>query len=538
VVKTKLYISLLFLAACIGSIGCNPGIIDVPPPAVTDASAYFFPAASLPITFQDSSSSTGGKFVPITLSFFDSSGSHTIKQASGTVPIDNLTYTVGTDAVTLSGLSAHSIIPLAAGFTEKKQSVIAVDSFVIPVRHVLVTPSNSVIATSDSAGLYYSSDGNSWTHIQVNFGSKDNPVTALGANARGVFAGTSNGSVFMSTDGGNTWGSNPIMPVLHDSIFAFATETYNRYSPSLYISCNDTVYHTDSPGSILPKPVFASNLGNRFSSLTLFTGNGVDTLLIGGTSGNGLWQMANGKGWARVSGLPTTAFVNSVVATTTGLYCSTTTAIYQSVNGTMWTAVTGSIPSAILAFDGASTIAVNPAGSAIILRDSFSSASPLPTFPQKSLHDITALSPKCYAATDSGIYVDTTNNKQFGWHRIFSATGSSHYVSKELPGEMILLRSRTGSISLDSSWQADTLLYSTQTIPITGRIVGHFDQITMPDSTKYTDVIEVRYGSEVANQLSAYIPYWDMYFARNKGPIIIYQISGSAKTTKIYRSKN
>ncbi len=534
-IKIQKHISLLILAIAFGVIGCNPGIIDVPPPEVTNASSYFFPKNSLSVIFQDSSSNTYGKFVPFTLSFsaIDPSNSFFLKENPGTTSADSLSCSLDSGAVSITGITSRSIISLPTGFSIKAKYKLVSEQIAAPISHVVTTEKGTVIAACDEIGLFYSSDGNNWTPLALPFGSKNNRITALAVHGSNVFAGTLSGLVYMSRDNGLTWGSSPIQ-IFKDSILAFASATTD-ISP-LYISVGGSVYKTPSPGTIPATPIGASNGGKLFTSLALYSGNNSDSVLYGGTLGSGLWVRHDGA-WNQVPGVPSTSFVFSVSATPTTVYCATNKFIYSSGNGTQWSVIS-TLPYGILSYDGNrhGVIAANPFDSVVLYNDSNPGVESLPSLPVKSLHDLSAANFRSFAATDSGVYeLSSINTKH--WLRIFSPS-VTRSVTKEFPGDIVLLRSRTGNNTLDSSWQADTIITkSLPPIPITARIIGHLDQVKMSDSTTYSDVIEIRYASEVAGQPAASVPYWDILYAKNVGPIIIFQISNSVKTRKIYRSR-
>ena len=403
-----------------------------------------------------------------------------------------------------------------------------------PISHIAATPSGSVIAACDEIGMFYSDDdGNKkWTLLSLPFGSKNNRITALSALGNNVFAGTLRGDVFMSSDGGKNWTLKPIL-TFTDSILAFATSPTNDYF--FYISAGAVVYKAKYSGGISVQPIGAVNGGKLFTSLALYSGNGNDSILIGGTLKNGLWIRHDGP-WNQVSAVQSTSSVFSVASTPVGVYCTTNNSIFYSANGSQWNTVSN-FPNGILSYDAQrhALIAANPLDSVININDTFLKAVPVASIPVKSVHDISAANNNIFAATDSGVYELPANSDH--WQFRFSQS-VLHTVQKEFPGDIVLLRSRTGNNTIDSSWQADTLMTQLlPPIPITARIVGHLDQVKMNDSTTYSDVIEIRYASEVAGQPAPSVPYWDILYAKNVGPIIIFQISDSVKTRKIYRSR-
>jgi len=539
VIIRRSYIPLLVLAIAFGAIGCNPGIIETPPPQVTDASAYFW-QKNATITYLDSNAS-GQSLITISFVSTDSANTSQIKESTGSSTLDNIFCKLGSDAITISGITAHSIIPLPNGYNIKKTSVVTADTIVAPINHIIAT-AGGFVAASDSGHLWYSKDGSAAALLSVNFGSKDNLVTSFAVQGSVVFAGTRRGDVYLSNDGGANWGSSPIQQ-FKAAISAFAVDPIGQGSRNqLYISAADTVYLTDYPGAITARPLSSGNtLRLFFTSIALAPTYGTDSTIYGGTASQGLWMKPPSGKWSQVtSGIPATASVTSLAGTTNNIFCATNSGIYTIANATQWTQLPGSTLYAMLSYDllRSTVFGANSSGEAFIIPDSFSVREiALASLTLKPVHDISATNAYyCFAATDSGVYRLSLNSSG-PWARVLSGR-FPRSSTKDMPGEIVLLRARAGSTSLDSSWQADTLVSSGGlSFPITARILAHLDSLTAGGKT-YSDIIAVRYAYEPSP--GTYLdttPYWVIYYAKNEGPIYVVETYGPKTLSKAIRQR-
>ena len=241
-VKPRTYISLLLLATIFGSIGCNPGIIDVPPPQVTDASAYFWKNSGT-FTFNkfDSITKTPSTF---TLNFSVQDSGYTIAESGGYLP-ETFTGTIGSDAVTISGLSTHSIIPLPAGYSIKPKSTPQTETIALPLHHIIAISKSSVIASNNDSGIYYSTNsGTNWIRASTSYVKATDPVSIFASMGDRVYAATLHGIIIFSGNGGITWSMLPTQ--FTSTILAIATDPGRGI---LYVSLNnDSIYEvTVSP---------------------------------------------------------------------------------------------------------------------------------------------------------------------------------------------------------------------------------------------------------------------------------------------------
>ena len=530
----KRNISILILAIVIGTIGCNPGIIDVPPPQVTDASAYFWKNSGQ-VTFQKIDSVTGVKSA-VTLNFSqnDSAGTFSINEINAGTKFDSISAAIGSTSVSISGITERSIIPLPVGFTIKSR-VISVSQDSLPsMNHIMATTEKYVVASNNDLGIYFSSDsGRTWNKSSQTIAGAYNPVTAF-AILRGTFyAGTYGGDILFSTDDGATWikGAN-----YQKQILAIAPL---GDSGSFYVSVADSgVYFVRQPTSSLIGSRLQKNTVTipPFTSLTVVVDSTNQTLLIGGTSGKGVYFRHGDGDWKQSGNIPSQASVSSLILTSNRFYCATkNNGIYYSDNGIIW--ISGDpMNNAFLAYSAPteSVLAINPQGTAHLINKNYGTYKATAQISHRLVNSDAASFSYYYAATDSGIY--RLSYKETNW--IPTSSGLSIQGSKdiEVPGTIVLLRSRVGSVALDSSWEACTMLKNQLNTPIiiTGRIIGHLDSLSIGGTT-YADVIGVRYADELSpNNIGPY-PYWVVYYGKNEGPLVISQMLGLTTLSKALR---
>lgn len=532
-IKTKIYISLLFFAIASGAIGCNPGIIEVPPPQVTDASAYFWKTNSQ-VSFLDSNI-VSKSVSPIYLNFpqGDSASSFLIKESRSSFS-DTLTCILGSEDVSISGLSVYSIIPLADGYSIKPQSTKQKDTVVPPFNHILALSGSSVIASNDS-GIYLSK-GSTWVKISQSSLKLGETVTLFAASGSRIYAATSQGLLNVSSNGGNTWSllTSKFYP---NKILALAPDPSTGY---LFISVNNHVFKLS--GTIVD--TLQSFLNLQFTSLAYLAADSSRALsvLVGGTNDRGLYYRqfspsSLDSDWSAVSGV-STKNIRSLVAASpdVGVFCSAGKSIDSSSDGIFWN-VASANDTGMLVYDVTKANVISWTKQGQFQYVAANTTKQIPQFHPRSINDFSAADGNYFVATDSGIYSDIYPNTN--WNSFSSGLGISSTRGSDIPGSIVLLHSHTGGISPDSSWLAGTLVNTNQNMefPITARIIGHLDQVTMPDSTKYPDVIEVQYSYEVNSKPSTIPPYWLIYYAKGIGPIIIDEVSGTVFTHKIYRRK-
>jgi hypothetical protein len=529
VVKLR-YISLILIVAfAIG--GCNPGIVLQPQPTVTDPSLYFF-RPNLPVTFEDSILYPNRSGSTLSVNFVQSNSANDflIRQNS----IDSLNCTIGKDAVSISGLTTHSLIPLPSGYSIQTKKDSTVISTPLPIHH-LIASSYIIVASNDTAGVYYSRDGGqNWTHVNSYFGTT-NAITTFALLGDQIFAGTNSGKLYYtSISDGAKWDSSANY---HTPIFALAAN-----ESTLYVSAGDQVYRNNTPLSSSSGGILvSSSVQINFVSLAAI-GKDSSEVIVGCSDNGSLYYhlpFHNGAdtSWIQATQIPMRAIM---VITTSAqrFYCSTSSnGIYSSANGLIWTQRDPSLQYALLANSRNTVIATSFSSIDTITDDPSSPARAVSGKIPGSANDLSASASNYYVATNQGIYISSDAGASWNLSSNGPSTSQPKYI--ESPGNVILLRS-ISSNPTDSSWTACTMMqYQSQyPITITGRILGHLDSLSVGGKT-YVDIIEARYSSETAGVVNPLIPYMQIFYAKSEGPVLIYQFANLKDMTlpsqKIYR---
>jgi len=508
--------------------GCNPGIVQPPQVSVTDVSQYFFQnsnASASPIVFEDSNLTykTG---TTITLNFdqSNSASSFFIKESNPSV-LDSLNCSLATGAVSISGITTHSIIPLPSNFSIQSRRDSALVLIPFPIHHIIAS-SNIVVASNDSLGIFYSSNkGQSWSVAAKTLFSRTNFVTAFTLWGSNIFAGTSSGNLYYtSIADGSTWTQAPKSQ--YGAIIALAAS-----SNALYVTDGSHIYRTGNIAN--PGVLLSPNPSYTVTSLAL-SDSTINTkeIIVAGTDG-GVYYRTLDSDWNRA--LIDVASIREVISTPNGnFYCST---MYDSVNYGIYSSLNGlratwvkrdTLPDAVLAFDGTNIIAATTSGVVHTMNNNTNFVIN-PGVLQTGIYDLSASGNNYFAATSQGVYVSTDNGK--GWDLFSNGISTSHFTYSESPGDIILLHA-TGS-SFDSSWAACTMLnYQSKVLfGITGRILGHLDSLAIGGKT-YADIIEVQYANEIAGAVNTLVPYLQIFYSKNEGPVLIYQYPVSTSATK------
>lgn len=545
-VKNKTAISFLFLAVAAFAIGCNPGIIDVPPTQVTDASSYFWKNSGM-ATFNKIDSITGQRST-FQLSFIridTSAGSFIINQ-TGTGTTENLYCTIGTDEVSITGITQHSIIPLPVGYSIQSKKAVVSKTIPVPVKHIIAVPNTAiVVAATDAEGVFYSSDdGATWQRCNGTFGN-NNVVTALAVQGSTIFAGTYQGILFYSTDGGSNW----TPAATYDNGKPIIALAANPSSPALYVSTGDVVFRTENPTSTTKPSALKNTKQNLYISTIAFSKSSFDSseILFGGntnTSTGALLSRAwpNDPEWKPVEVSPHINKVYSLLSTPSQhVFCSGDSTIFSCDTTLIWFQDQGAgFGHGLLAYDYSSRndpqIVITANGNFRALDENGNkTGTQLPRFSSSVIHDITVTNSKYLLATESGIFSSSVNTTT--WDSSSQNLSTTRQDTVESPGDIVLLHSRSGSVAWDSSWTACTLIKnqsSLKPILITARIIGHLDSLTIGNKTDslmntsktYSDVIGVRYADESLPDFGV-TPYWVIYYGKNTGPLVISQMYGT-----------
>ena len=202
---------------------------------------------------------------------------------------------------------------------------------------------NYIFAGSTTGGIFRSSNyGGDWT--AVSSGMSNTNVTSLLLKNDILIAGTSGGGVYISTNSGENWTARNIgMTDLFinnlfakDSIIYAGTSTESNSSGGVFYSINDGLEWNFTGLNNLSVKSFAANGNNLFAGTC-----------YNGSTGGVFRTTNNGINWVSVSnGFPVyNLFVNSMTSSGANIYAGTSIGIYLTANnGNNWTTITQAYP--------------------------------------------------------------------------------------------------------------------------------------------------------------------------------------------------
>ena len=209
------------------------------------------------------------------------------------------------------------------------------------VRSLAVTP-GMVAYAGTMSGVCKSYDyGTTWSWASNGMAMRD--VYALALNNTDLFAGTSYGAVYRSTDDGASWSGIKMNPMAYSYVSSFAFSPAGGGSgTNLFVGIRG-----DSAGVFL-----STNNGSSWSMVTRGLANlqvyalaaisaSGGTNLFAGTYGGGVFLSSdNGSNWSAVNGGLTDLNVNCLTFSDKNLFAGTNSGVFVSTNnGVNWSAV-------------------------------------------------------------------------------------------------------------------------------------------------------------------------------------------------------
>lgn len=519
--------SIVILAALAGCT--QPVTTPISQEAVTNIPAYFwtFGEGSLLFEYPNGSPSNTLTFSPGT------NGTLDVNEAAA----PTIRCIINQDSIFASGFSQSSFVGLGPGMYLSALDSEAFDT--IHTSAVATTDDGSyqtIVATN--AGIYFYDPT---VADSFQFGGLDSSdVTALAfvSSSHEIYAATTFGTILYT--------SAPLNKVT----------TWSQYASSLVGPVqqliwlrNDSLFATVKGSN----GIYVANTysGSQWTSLSFLSGSQVTTLGKYSTSNNMYLLAGTSSGQIAAHSLNTGASDAPPVTVASQVYCfasqssqvfaGTSRGIYEwsgpTSNG--WTSSQG-----LESYLQVTSIATN-SSQIIFLSNGTLFSSTIGTLNPTQVYASFSSPIQQVGWNDSSAWVLTTRN--YDTARTINAPftlvpGLPNGYWPVDSGGLVLLRNTL--FENDSSWRAGTLVTAGhQFYGITARVLGHLDSLRVTPasgaSISYPDVIMVRYAHELSGENLDTIPYWIIYYAKAKGPVMFDNIvpatAGSNQAPTIVR---
>lgn len=541
VCSLRWYAVLSALLLCLVT-GCKqtltaPAEVD---PSPLDSS-FFWTASTHSVTFERFDTVTNGPLVH-TLTFSGAAsdvqindqsvnGSHAMHAENS----DGYTLLGGIDASTFLRIKGDDFIMLSDTIAYRKDTM--------KIESIIRTSDGTIVVGTDVGGIYYYDRGAStWKGLAL---ASSPHVTALACDSAAtfatttIFAGASTG--IYSIKNGQIVSSNLLITDAKQLVVG----TSDKKFYNLLIQTPSNVYYNFLPNVLL----YSLNAGKLFVGATV-TAVAVDrnpkTIYVGvynaGTYGILSFNEASGTyqvpSYTPLSNIPVRAIVAS--ADKNLARAITANILYTTTNGGESWSVTGQYSKGgftSLALGAHTYIGTEKEG---VLTYDGGVFSPVTGFPSRNVAFLYAFDKYLIAANEEEIV--TTSD----------AAGSNWSVSKptiietqflRTPGSFRVLKA---GMKVSDTWNAGTYAMpdgngSFLPLPLTARVMAHYDEVTTKsavDNTKqyvYHDVYAVRFAYESSpNTVSGTLTSWTVYFAKNRGPVLIEESLNGVLITRTY----
>jgi ligand-binding sensor domain-containing protein len=322
------------------------------------------------------------------------------------------------------------------------------------VNGIAVHGTNLFAATS-SGGIFLSTNnGTNW--IAVNNGLSRTDVYSLAVSDTNLFAGTGGGGVFLSTDNGTSWAAvnNGLADVFSRDVRAIVASPNVAGRTNIFAGTIGGVFLSTNNGSSWT--AVNNGIANNGMSydITSLVFNG--TNLFAGSNGGGIFLSTNnGTNWIAVNNGLTNTNVRSIAVSDANLYAGTDKGVFHSTNnGTSWAAMNNGFPSGCfglaLTIAGSNVFAGTNGGGVYHLTDNDTSwtAANIGMTYAYVLYMYTS-GTNLFAGTTQGVFLSTNNGTS--WSAINNGLMSSDVKALAVSGTNLFAGTYGGGVYLSTN---------------------------------------------------------------------------------------
>ncbi len=553
-VKYIKHISFFFTLAFIA--GCNPGITDSEPSVIKNVQEYFWNSeASTTLTYEYFRAADASR-KDYEYTFSRLSGINSTTTVSEVPQPSQHTFYYKIDSVgsiLAGGLSFHTLFPLPEGYEiEVNRVEIDTNYEKLGTKKVIALDGGNLIALRDDDAVYFSNSGGArWKKSEYD-NEKYGAVTAwtkvLSGKAYIVYAGTSNGSVLVSKDGGENW--TPIRNGFNGKITGIAA-TLNEY---LFVSTTTEIWQFDSKIAGTTKKI-THTISSEITSLALCEAGGDSgtsptyPCLMVGTQNEGLMYYLLGKDGKLnpAKNKDMVVSITDIVATgrnralALGHTANKEIVLLLTENGGLtWENSRAAIQAgkyldAVPSLNTTSESVVASADGMIYYLSDFQAANDRTPDTKFTIRDI-SINEKVIIAAVESVGVMISHDKGENW--VLSSSGLEKITTstRKIDGMLTLLPSFADGLNKDDEWLAGNLsntdVGATAVVEMSAKVFEHYSRLELPYSAgSYNDVYEVVYRCAPSNREVHTV---HVFYAKDFGPILFQRFIGEKLIDQSY----
>ena len=387
----------------------------------------------------------------------------------------------------------------------------------------LTLDAGTMLAGNASGGLYrYRTQSNEWTAEDVPW---DSPVTAMDLDStvspQRLFVATAADGLFMTVAGDSSW-------VSMNAPAGFVSDVDADIDGTVFAVIDKQLYVRRAP-SYAWAPFSIASIASGVNGISILPVSAFESILFVARESDGLAQVYllssfpaqfsvsvryNSEVMIDVRSSPNSPYAAVVAANPPMVYVAP-----QGMN--LWAGVPVTIGdplTAICQSDRSGTVLIGSESGVYRFDGAPVQQSGLQGEHVLSLHY--GPDGAFYCGTRSGTFRSADDG------RIWTRIDRGNVIVREKTGITLLPR----TCSVGSVWDAGSMIFDVSgPLPLTGRVLEHFDELILPDGHgRFDDVLVVRYARELPDGSRIEDTFfWTAYYARDRGLVYLEESTGS-----------